>query len=341
MCAAHLLGIGPDGALQGQGSVTGAQGVIRVGNGCPGEGHNAIVKHLIHRALVAVHGVHHNVASRVQQLLGGFRIKALDESGGVFDGGEEDGDLLAFACEGAFGSQNLLEQMLGCVGLWRCEPRRWQTGCTATGCPHSRQNFTPLPTRCYTGHMSVPDGHHAPDKILPAADCLVGTGGSPHTRGSASRLRPGTGGDCGSDSSLLPTASQKGEETTSDGSFDLAYDVPQVRWSTLPRLLFRSNMHVVWEGGKPGIVPGIISTVPDFSTRGLPVVTKLLPGNLTTASPLYLLGEEKRRTIDKIDRTLEIRDCNFSDSVAGISSHYVAVSHSNAWEPREGQLCRK
>ncbi len=54
-------------------------------------------------------------------------------------------------------------------------------------------------------------------------------------------------------------------------------------------------MHVVWEGGKPRIVPGIIPTVTSFSTRGLPVVALLLPGNLTTASPFYLhvLGEEK------------------------------------------------
>jgi len=75
-------------------------------------------------------------------------------------------------------------------------------------------------------------------------------------------------------------------------------------------------MHVVWEGGKPRIVPGIIPTVTGFSTRGLPVVAILLPGNLTTANPLYLhvLGEEKRGAIDKIDRTLEIRDIDVCSS---------------------------
>ena len=140
MCAAPLLGIGPDGALQGEGRI-GAPGIIFVGNRHPEEGYNAIAKHLVDGALIAVHGIHHMMDDRVQQWLGGFRIKALDESGGVFDVGEEDGDLLAFACEGAFGSQNLLGQMLN--------------------------------------------------------------------------------------SSLLPAASQKGEETTSDGSFELAYDVPR------------------------------------------------------------------------------------------------------------------
>src|SRR5438093_12672042 len=87
--------------------------------------------------------------------------------------------------------------------------------------------------------------------------------------------------------------------STLDGFFDLAYDVPQVHWSTLPRLLFRSNMHVVWEGGQPRIVPGIIPTVTGFSTHGLPVVAILLPGNLTTASPLHLhlLVDEQRDAI--------------------------------------------
>ena len=69
-------------------------------------------------------------------------------------------------------------------------------------------------------------------------------------------------------------------------------------------------MHMVREGGKLRIVPGIIPTVTGLSTRGLPVVAILLPGNLTTASPLYLhvWGEEKRGAIDKMDGILEIRD---------------------------------
>ena len=65
-------------------------------------------------------------------------------------------------------------------------------------------------------------------------------------------------------------------------------------------------MYVLWEGRQPRIVPGIIPMGTGVSTRGLPVVTILLPGNLTTATPLYLhvLGEEKREAIDKIGRTL-------------------------------------
>ena len=32
-------------------------------------------KHLVDRALVAVHGVHHVVQGRIEELLGGFRIE--------------------------------------------------------------------------------------------------------------------------------------------------------------------------------------------------------------------------------------------------------------------------
>src|SRR5262249_16511110 len=94
--------------------------------------------------------------------------------------------------------------------------------------------------------------------------------------------------------------------------------------------LFRSNMYMVWEGGEPRIVSGIIPTVTGLSTRGLPVVAILLPGNLTTANPLYLhvLGEEKRGAIDKMDGTLEIRDID----VLFIGPDRVARHHGGGGE---------
>ena len=78
--AAHLLGIGAHGGLHGQGRVAGAQGVVFVGNGGAKQGHDAVAQHLIHRALEAVHGVHHALQGRVEQALGGFRVEAADES---------------------------------------------------------------------------------------------------------------------------------------------------------------------------------------------------------------------------------------------------------------------
>ena len=83
------------GDLHGQGGIAGAQGVVFVGNGGAKEDHNAVAEHLVHRALEAVHGVHHAVEGRVQQPLGGSRIEAADELRCVLDIGEEHGDLFA------------------------------------------------------------------------------------------------------------------------------------------------------------------------------------------------------------------------------------------------------
>ena len=104
--------------LHRQGGVTGAQGVVFMGNGGAKQGHNAVAQHLVHRALVAVHRVHHAVNGRVEELLGGFGVEVLDELGGVFDVGKQHRDLLAFAFEGSAGGKNLLGQMQRGVG-WR------------------------------------------------------------------------------------------------------------------------------------------------------------------------------------------------------------------------------
>jgi hypothetical protein len=87
--------------------------VILVGNGGAKQGHNAIAEHLVHRALEAVHGVHHQAQGGVQELLGGFGIQALNELGGVLDVGKEDGDLFAFACQGGARGEDLVSEMAG------------------------------------------------------------------------------------------------------------------------------------------------------------------------------------------------------------------------------------
>ena len=50
--------------------------MVFVGNGGAKQRHNAIAEHLIDRALEAVHGVHHEMDSGIEELLGGFRVKA-------------------------------------------------------------------------------------------------------------------------------------------------------------------------------------------------------------------------------------------------------------------------
>jgi hypothetical protein len=85
--------------------------VILVGNGGAEKGHNAITQYLVHRAFVAVHGVHHEVNRRVQQVLGGFRVKALDELGGILDIGKEHGDLFAFAFQARPGVEDFFGEI--------------------------------------------------------------------------------------------------------------------------------------------------------------------------------------------------------------------------------------
>ena len=66
--AAHLLSVAAHGGLHGQGGVTGPHGVVFMGHRRAEERHDAVAQHLVHRAFVAVHGVHHDVQRRVQEL---------------------------------------------------------------------------------------------------------------------------------------------------------------------------------------------------------------------------------------------------------------------------------
>jgi len=95
-----------------------------MGNGSPKQGHDAIAEHLVHRALVAMHGVHHTVQGRVQELLSGLRVEVPDQFGGVLDVGKQHGDLLAFTFQVRAG----VEDFFGEIG-WGIRPggplRRW------------------------------------------------------------------------------------------------------------------------------------------------------------------------------------------------------------------------
>ena len=93
--------------------------MVFVGNRRAKQGHNAIAQHLIHRALEAVHSVHHELHGRIEELLGGFGIEAADEFGRVFEVGKQHRDLLAFAFQGGAGGEDLVGQMGWGIGQWR------------------------------------------------------------------------------------------------------------------------------------------------------------------------------------------------------------------------------
>ena len=128
MRAAHLLGVAAQGGLHGQGGVAGAQGMVFMGNGGAEQGHDAVTQHLIHRALEAVHGVHHVPQGRIEEPLGGFGIEVADEFGGAFEIGKQHRHLLALAFQRGARRQNLLDEMARRVGLrgirWQCRGAR-------------------------------------------------------------------------------------------------------------------------------------------------------------------------------------------------------------------------
>ena len=55
--------------------------MVFVGNGGTKQGHNAVAQHLVDGALEAVHGVHHMVEGRIEELLGGFGVETPDQFG--------------------------------------------------------------------------------------------------------------------------------------------------------------------------------------------------------------------------------------------------------------------
>jgi hypothetical protein len=108
------------------------------------QGHDAVAEHLVHRAFKAMYGVHHNVDSWVEKLLGRFRIEALDEPGRVLDVGKEHGDLLAFACQGSAGGEDLLGQVGRRVGQRRLVGGRWGSSGGSFRSAGPDQDSTPL-----------------------------------------------------------------------------------------------------------------------------------------------------------------------------------------------------
>ena len=70
--------------------------MILVRNWRPKQGHNAITHDLVHGAFVAVHGRHHALQHRVEELPGLLGVAVSQEFHGAFEIGKEHRDLLAF-----------------------------------------------------------------------------------------------------------------------------------------------------------------------------------------------------------------------------------------------------
>ena len=116
--SADLRGVALYRFLHGQGGVARPYCMIFVGQWRSKQGHDAIAQHLIHSALVAVHGRHQAFEDRVERLAGFFGIPVGEQLHGALQVGEEHRDLLALAFESALRVEDLLSQMHGRVRAW-------------------------------------------------------------------------------------------------------------------------------------------------------------------------------------------------------------------------------
>src|SRR5262249_47943272 len=80
--------------------------------------HDAVAHDLVYRALVAMHSLHHVLEDGVKDFARFLRIAVGEQLHRAFEVGEEDGDLLALAFEGALGREDLLREVCGSVRFW-------------------------------------------------------------------------------------------------------------------------------------------------------------------------------------------------------------------------------
>jgi hypothetical protein len=93
--------------------------LVLVGDRRAEEGHDAVARELIDRALVAMHGAGEELEAAVHDRVDDLGIEALRQRAEPHDIGEEHRDLLALALEGSLGREDLLGEM-----PWRISVRR-------------------------------------------------------------------------------------------------------------------------------------------------------------------------------------------------------------------------
>jgi hypothetical protein len=87
------------------------------------QGHHAVTRVLVDRALETVHLGCNALEAAIDHVMDHFRIELLGERGEAGHVGKEDGHLLAFAFERAARGEDFLDQVWGCVGTRRRCPR--------------------------------------------------------------------------------------------------------------------------------------------------------------------------------------------------------------------------
>ena len=115
----HFLGVALHDFLHPQRGVARPDGVILVGERRAEEGHDPVAHHLVDGALVPVHGRHHELDHRIEDLARVLGIAVGEELHRALQIGEQHGDLLAFPLDGGLRGEDLLREVAGRVALGR------------------------------------------------------------------------------------------------------------------------------------------------------------------------------------------------------------------------------
>ncbi len=125
---ARILGVAAHRRLQIERGVARAHGVILVGERRAEQRHDAVAHDLVHRALVAVYGVHHPLEHRIEKRAGLLRIAIGQQLHRALEVGEQHRHLLALARQRVSGAEDPLGQMPGRVVLGSGEASGWRAG---------------------------------------------------------------------------------------------------------------------------------------------------------------------------------------------------------------------
>ena len=144
--APHL---GPDlshGVVDRERGITGADGVILVGDRRAEHGHDTVAQQLADRAFVAVHAAHHRLYRRIEDMTGRLGIEARHQLERALDVGKQHRDELALALQRAAAGPDDFREMLGrMVGQLDGIFRRERTGWPATQRRDGRQHLATRP----------------------------------------------------------------------------------------------------------------------------------------------------------------------------------------------------
>ncbi len=119
MQAAKVFRVPFDGLLHSQGGIARSDRVIFVGERCAEEGHDPVSHHLVDGAFVEVHGLHHALEHRIEDLARLFGITVGQELQRSPEVSEQHRHPLALAFQRPPRGEDLLGEMLWRIGVRR------------------------------------------------------------------------------------------------------------------------------------------------------------------------------------------------------------------------------